>query len=154
MIVYRISSSIYSKDLSGVGAGLYGGRWNPVGINLLYTAGSISLTCMEYLVHNMHILKTKPISLSKIKIPDTSSTGTVRKSSLPDDWNEKSYLPMSTQKIGLEFFKSNKHHILKVPSAIVPEEFNYLFNPMHPNHRKIKIIEQIEPFDLDERLFL
>lgn len=153
MFVYRISRRLYANDLSGTGAGLYGGRWNPKGVALLYTAGSISLTCLEYLAHNFHLFDAEDTCLSKIYIPTPASIEELNPDDLPGDWQEKSYVPASTQQFGADFFHAGRSHILKVPSAIVPQEFNYLLNPLHPDHQNTIIQEQIHPFELDARLF-
>lgn len=153
MLVYRICKQVYANDLSGTGAGLYGGRWNPRGINLLYTAGSISLACLEYLVHNIHLMAPNDICLSIIETGKKPEMVSIGPSKLPTDWNEKSYLPQSTQEVGRDFIDEGKAYVLKVPSAIVPGEFNFLLNPLHPSHQSVKIIEQITPFELDDRLF-
>jgi len=144
---------MYAEDLSGTGAGLYGGRWNPKGISLLYTTEHISLACMEYLVHNIHVLATADICLTKIQITDSASILSLSPPSLPSDWKEKAFVPASTQKIGLDFVREGTHYLLKIPSAIVPGEFNYLLNPQHSDHSKTRIEEVINPFVMDERLF-
>jgi len=153
MFVYRICKVNFSKDLSGTGAGLFGGRWNPKGIQLVYTASSISLATLEYLVHNFHLMQSQDLCLTKIQITKPRSIEEISTGNLPSDWNEKSYLPVSSQQIGLDFFTSKKHYILKVPSAIVPGEFNYLLNPFHPYHSSTEIKEQVFPFSIDKRLF-
>jgi RES domain-containing protein len=152
MLVYRISSRNYVRDLSGTGAGLYGGRWNPVGIRLLYTTGSISLACLEYLAHNFHVLASQDICLAKIRI-NQHSVETLTTRDLPEGWNEKSYLPASTQKIGADFATRAQAYLIKVPSAIVPDEYNFLLNPLHPHHEYTVIEKLIDPFVLDGRLF-
>ncbi len=152
MIVFRISKRAYIKDLGGTGAGIYGGRWNPPGINLLYTAGSISLACLEFLVNNYHLMAPPDICLAKIEIL-TGSLKELKWSQLPDQWDEKTFIPASTQKVGSAFVATKQYYVLKVPSAIVSEEFNYLLNPMHPDHQKTVIKEIIDPFSLDSRLF-
>lgn len=152
MLVYRLNRSNYANDLSGTGAAIYGGRWNPKGIPLLYTAGSISLAYLEYLAHNIHVFSANSITLSIIKIKDPLIQE-IDSKNLSDDWRTKEYSPLSTQQAGKQFFDSGKFHILKVPSAIVPHEFNFLLNPLHPNHKLITIEEQICPFILDERFF-
>lgn len=153
MLVYRISSTKYANDLSGTGAGLYGGRWNPRGVSLLYTASSISLACLEYMAHNFHVMQTTTMCLSKIEIPDDSSIQEIPKNELPKDWREKSYEPFTTQQLGLAFSEHAQDYVLKVPSAIVPDEYNYLLNPLHPLHNQSIIKEQIIPFHMDNRLF-
>ncbi len=152
MLVYRISTRQYAHDLSGAGAGLYGGRWNPAGISMVYTAGSISLACLEYLVHNFHVMASRQVCLARIRVR-SQAIETLGILDLPGDWNEKSYLPASTQKIGVGFVKRAKSYLLKVPSAIVPDEHNFLINPLHPHHRQTVIEELIDPFVFDERLF-
>lgn len=153
MLVYRISKKEYVKDLNGFGAGLFGGRWNPRGLNMVYTSGSISLASLEFLVHNYHILSSSDVALAEIQISDDDSlVKVVDEKELPHDWSEKSYTPLSTQEIGNEFLTSSAY-ILKVPSAIVPFENNYLLNPMHEAHRETKIRRVIDPFIFDKRLF-
>ena len=51
MIVYRISNTRYSDDISGTGAKLHGARWNSVAVPMLYTAEHISLAVLEMLVN-------------------------------------------------------------------------------------------------------
>ncbi|MGW8122042.1 RES family NAD+ phosphorylase [Roseivirga echinicomitans] len=153
MLVYRISKRAYANDLSGTGAGLYGGRWNPKGVNLVYTAASTSLACLEYLVHNIHLMGMNELCLSELQISDDSSIEVLPLNDLPPDWQSKAYTPLSTQKIGLDFFQRAEAYLLKVPSAIVSNEFNYLLNPLHPDHKQTSVHQQITPFTIDERLF-
>lgn len=154
MLVFRISKQIYANDLTGTGAGLYGGRWNPKGINLVYTAGSTSLACLEYLVLNFHIMGKPEICLSEIFVADEALIEEVSLNDLPADWQTKKFTPLSTQKMGFNFFHRAEAYLLKVPSAIVPNEFNYLLNPLHPDHKQTSIHQQITPFTIDERLFM
>lgn len=152
MLLYRISKATYSDDISGTGAGLFGGRWNPKGLNMVYTAGSISLATLEYLAHNIHLLATAEISLSIISIPHHASVRELNSDKLPAQWNSKMNLKQS-QEIGAEFLKESKSYILKVPSVIVPQEFNYLLNPNHAEHEQTKVVDKISPFEIDQRLF-
>ncbi|HET9054151.1 MAG TPA: RES family NAD+ phosphorylase [Cyclobacteriaceae bacterium] len=151
MLVYRLCSSAYARDLSGAGAGLYGGRWNPAGVRLLYTAGSISLACLEYLAHNFHVLAAQRICLVKIRIHD-SSIAALSVNDLPAGWNEKTFTPAAAQNTGAAFVRNARHYVRKVPSAIVPDEFNYLLNPQHPLHAHTVIETITDPFVLDSRL--
>jgi RES domain-containing protein len=70
---------------------------------------------------------------------------------LPKDWKTFPH-SNSTQLIGDKFLKEQKFLVLKVPSATVQGEFNYLINPRHKNFNHIKIVK-IENFNFDERLF-
>jgi RES domain-containing protein len=69
---------------------------------------------------------------------------------LPKDWNSIPFLS-STQLIGDQFLKKNNALVLKVPSVVISDEFNYLINPQHPDFKKIKIIEK-NRFVFDPRL--
>lgn len=151
MIVYRICSSAYAHDLNGTGAALFGGRWNPRGLPLLYAAGSVSLSYLEYLAHNIHILASKDISLVKIKINEKAKIDELDAAILPDNWRASNYMPDATQKIGLDFIVRRTAYVLKVPSAIVPYEFNYLLNPSHPDHKSTQVVERIDSFKIDKR---
>jgi RES domain-containing protein len=152
MFVYRISKKAYINDLSGIGAGMYGGRWNPIGINMVYTSGSIALATLEYLVHNFHLLSTAEICLSKIKIGKSSSILEIKKRELPPGWNRQMHLQMATQQMGKDFYFKGTEYILKVPSAVVPGEFNLLLNPQHKHHTHTKVVEVIDPFTFDQRI--
>ena len=152
MFVYRISKKEYINDLSGIGSALYGGRWNPKGMNMVYTAGNIALSYVEFLVHNYHILSKTHVCLACIKIPDETSTHTVNLSDLPTDWDKANNYIGITQDIGKRFITSAADYILKVPSAVVPGEYNYLLNPIHKLHSKTKVHDLIDPFRFDPRL--
>ena len=152
MHVYRISKKVHINDLSGIGAGLYGGRWNPKGINLVYTSSSIALASLEYLVHNYHLLSTAEICLAKIKIGTPKPVQELQIKDLPLEWNLQMKELQATQQIGKEFYLQRNDYILKVPSAVVPQEFNILLNPLHKHHARTKVIEIIDPFVFDQRL--
>ncbi|MEQ8548587.1 MAG: RES family NAD+ phosphorylase [Cyclobacteriaceae bacterium] len=151
MLVYRISKKAYIQDLSGRGAALYGGRWNPKGISLCYTAGTISLAYLEFLVHNYHILNTATICLAKIRISD-SHISALKAEELPDGWRSKNIISHDSQKVGKDFVLKNEFYAMKLPSVIVPGEYNYLLNPLHKDHSATSIEEIIDPLQFDSRL--
>lgn len=150
MIIYRFATGSYKDDISGTGAKIYGGRWNSPGTAVLYTAENISLALLEILVRTGR--KNIPLSYSLLKLllPDTLKIITIPESKLKRSWEDD---PAYTQWMGDELLKAAEALLLKVPSAIVPEENNYLVNPKHPDFKKVKIISSTV-FDLDKRLFL
>ncbi|MEN8249224.1 MAG: RES family NAD+ phosphorylase [Bacteroidota bacterium] len=152
MFVYRISKKEYINDLSGIGAGLHGGRWNPKGLNLVYTSGSIALASLEFMVHNYHLLKTTTVCLAKIKIASNTQVTAYPLKNLPADWNGPLGNQGITQSVGKEFYLKGKEYVLKVPSAIIPGEFNYLLNPQHQEHKQTEVVNVINPFVFDQRL--
>lgn len=148
MIVYRITNQTYANDISGNGAALYGSRWNSKGLPLLYTSQFISLSILESLVH----LKKGEIPPSQyllhIEIPDESEIAEISYKKIKKNWDHE---PDYTQWLGDQFLRNKQGLILKVPSAIVPQENNFLLNPLHPNFKKIRIVSS-ELLQLDKRL--
>jgi RES domain-containing protein len=148
---WRITQSIYSDNaFSGIGAWLEGARWNPKGIHMVYTAESISLAAFEMLVHLPHDALLYNLY---VRIPvefDTKQVVVLPKKKLPPNWNQNPP-SQTTQLIGLKWVNSQESLVLKVPSSIIPEEFNYLINPLHPNFKDIKI-GRSEDFHFDRRI--
>jgi RES domain-containing protein len=150
MIVYRLSKSNYSSDISGKGAELSGGRWNSKGIPIIYTSDSRALCTAEIAVHTPLGILPGNYDLISIEIPDDSILETDI-SSLPANWKFFPH-PNSTQKTGDSFVKAGLYISLKVPSAVIQGDFNYLINPAHKEFARVKILN-IEPYSFDERLF-
>ena len=148
MIVYRISKAKYKDDISGIGAKLYGSRWNTAGIPMLYSAENISLAVLEILVHLQEFEMPAEYFLVKIQLPDDVKLSSIEPGKLKKNWqHDEGY----TQFIGSEFIKNNQSLVLKVPSAIITEECNYLVNPLHKNFNKAQILNTKE-FIFDNRL--
>lgn len=135
--------------MSGTGAKLFGGRWNSVGVPMLYLASSRALAALEVLAHLTSIQDPESFCITVFEVPD-NSIEEVEKYLLPKDWNTYPS-PSSLKKIGDSFTKSNQSLLLKVPSAIVEDECNYLLNVNHPLLDKVKIIGS-KPFLFDKRL--
>lgn len=148
MLLYRLSRSVYANDLTGTGSRLYGGRWNSIGKSLVYLASSRSLAVLEVLVHLPPALLPSDYELITIDVPDDFEE--VRAESLPGRWQQFPH-PDKLKSIGDTFIARNKKLMLKVPSAIVDEEHNYLLNPAHPKAAQVKIKNR-QPFAFDQRL--
>ena len=152
MIVFRLSKSKYANDLTGKGAEKSGGRWNSKGTALVYTSATRALCTTEIAVHTP--LGNLPLDykLISIEIPDDIRLHELVSEDLPPDW--KSLLHAhATQEIGDRFVAEGFFAVLKVPSAVVQDEYNYLINPVHIESQNIKI-KSVEPFNFDERLFI
>ena len=147
MIIYRLATSEFANDLSGEGAKIYGGRWNPVGLAAVYISEFISLSILEILVRANKFTSPDTYTLLSIQIPE-SSTVTIELKKLKSEWqNSIEY----TRSIGEEFLRDNQTLVLKVPSAIVTQEHNFLINPLHKDFKKVKIVHS-ELLGLDKRL--
>jgi RES domain-containing protein len=151
MIVYRLGKAKYSKDLSGAGAERTGGRWNSKGVPLLYTSASRALCVTEIAVHVPLGILPKNYNLTAIEVPDKAAVAEIEILNLPFDWKSFPY-PDSTKIPGDNFVTSASHLVLKVPSAVVQGDYNYLINPRHAGFAAVKIVS-VEPFEFDERLF-
>ena len=149
MIIYRISNSLHSDDISGTGAKIFGARWNTKGTPMLYTSGTISLALLELLVHSQFKRFSIELDLVTIQLPPSFKAAEISIKKVKEDW-EKDH--GYTQFIGDEFIRNKQDLVLKVPSAIVQEENNFLINPLHPDFKKVRIIET-HSFKTDERLF-
>jgi RES domain-containing protein len=153
MRVYRIEREKYlDTTLAGIGASMTKGyRWNSLHTKLVYTSESRALATLEISVH-LDLSEDLPTDryYVEIDIPDSINKQEVRIQDLPEDWNS-SPPAIITQTIGDDFVSENKAAVLKVPSSIVPQEYNYLINPNHPDARKIKVITKT-PLRFDPRL--
>ncbi|HNT19733.1 MAG TPA: RES family NAD+ phosphorylase [Saprospiraceae bacterium] len=149
MEVYRLCRKIYSGSLSGKGAALEGARWNSPGIEMIYTAMNRSLAMLEVAVHLNLSAMPDDYYILTIHIPDELSLKKLNLSSLPDHWNDFPY-HRETQAIGDAFIKSGRYCLLQVPSAVTRGDFNLLINPVHPEFRRIRIVER-EHFPFDKR---
>jgi RES domain-containing protein len=150
MTVYRLSKKAFINDLSGLGAEKTGGRWNSKGIPLLYTAASRALAVVEVAVHVPIGIIPVDYHLATIEIPDDEIIE-ADLNTLPKNWATNPFTRY-TQDIGNNFIKKNNHLVLKVPSASVAGDFNYLINSRHLEFNSIKI-KSIDPFVFDVRLF-
>lgn len=147
MLVYRITLSKFANSLKASGRPA---RWNSNHIEVIYTASSQSLACLENVVHRSSLGLTQNFSLLTIAIPDDFLIKTLKIKDLDAAWREFDYLPY-TQNIGNDWAKKNEAPVLKVPSAIIGQESNYLMNPHHPEFSKIKVISK-EVFTFDSRI--
>ena len=149
MITYRLTTGKFANDISGTGAKINGGRWNPVGLAGLYTSQYISLTILEILVRATRSTTPNSYTLTSFEIPD-NSIYQIQLSKLKNEWK---YDLNYTQGIGEDFLTDNQSLCLKVPSAIVPQENNFLLNPLHREFKRVKIIAS-ELLELDKRLIV
>jgi RES domain-containing protein len=151
MIVYRIARQDYAKDLSGSGARLLGGRWNYPGISCLYTASSRALAILEFRVHLNNLVELpSQLRLLCLEIPEIS-VYKLAANKLPANWRDYP-APAECMRFGTKLLQQKRHLILEIPSVIVPEEYNCIINPLHPEINQVRIIDNM-PLLLDPRLF-
>lgn len=149
LIVFNIRKAKYADALIASGAS---NRWNKKEEFVIYTGSSRALSVLELLVHRAYIeiddsfrimiisLKVKKEDIQEIKVED-----------LPLGWQSiRAYEFL--QEMGSRWYRDAGHLVLKVPSAIIPREFNYLINTRHPEFNQKVKIKEVEEFRWDERL--
>jgi RES domain-containing protein len=142
MEVYRITQEAYADDLSGNGSRLFGGRWNSEGFYALYSAANRSLALLETLAHSpSKLFRYKIYILVTVFIPESISIEILKEKDLPANWDALD-IQHVTQKIGDKFLLAQKSAVLQVPSVLMPEEYNYVINPLHPSMKEMKVIHK------------
>nr|WP_315255189.1 RES family NAD+ phosphorylase [uncultured Flavobacterium sp.] len=151
MKVFRLARKKYLIELSGKGASISGARWNSKGTEIIYCAQNRALAMAEVLVHLSLATLPNDFVMLTIDIPDDISVEVLDLNKLSIDWN---VFPCTfeTPLLGDDFIRRNEACVLKVPSAVVKGDFNFLINPYNADFYKIKIIEQVD-FPFDKRIF-
>ena len=150
--VYRILRKRYAKTpFDGEGAYRYGGRWSRPGIRLAYASEHLSLALIEYFVHLDRDDPPPDLVVAAANVPDDVSRVTVSPGSLPATWRQTP-APRELAAIGDRFARRRRDAILIVPSALAPDEANWLLNPDHSDFVRIRI-QSPEPFMYDTRFF-
>ena len=147
--VFRVCPTRHAETaFSGDGARTFGGRWNPPGTRAIYCAENRSLAALEILVHLRGVEIIPKLTIYQIQVPDSVSVFIPRQ--LPQGWDAEP-VSRASQDVGAAWIKAGRTAVLRVPSAVVPEERNFVLNPEHPDFPKL-VISKPEPFVLDPRL--
>ncbi len=151
MFVYRIAEKKYIRDLSGIGARMYGGRWSRKGIDLVYTSESRALALVEFFVNVSFSTLPSKLCIATVEIDDQIRPIEIPLGDLPKNWR-KFPAPLELAEIGSKWAVSNESLALRVPSVVVPHEFNILINPSHPDMKHVAITA-VDGLEMDKRLF-
>ncbi len=151
MIVYRIAKKKNrSIDLSGKGAYNEGGRWNNVGVYALYTSENRALAALEVLVHVEESELPPNLYIMTIEINDSAPVYKVKDSEMPKDWRQPESIDLKA--LGDRLLDYNKYIGLKVRSAVMPNEYNYILNPLYPDYNNLVKVLNVENLSVDGRL--
>lgn len=149
--VYRLAKRKYRGDLwDGAGGMFAHGRWTVRGRPVVYAAGSIALAVLEYTVHYKRRGWIPPTVLGRAEIPDGIAIAAITQEQLPADWRDPEP-PETLRELGTDWMVRAEAAVLRVPSALVPEEPNFLLNPAHPNFKLITNSPAVD-FVFDRRL--
>lgn len=138
-----------STALDGEGARLVGGRWNSPGRRAVYLSEHLSLAALEVLAHFTKGTAPEHVAIP-LDVPEDMSIYTPTLTALPPDWRAVE-APPSTQRFGDAWLNGATTALMRVSSVIIPEEFNFVLNPAHPDFARIKTHPPV-PFSFDPRL--
>jgi len=142
MILWRISRH---RDLSGAGGLKAPGRWHYAGQPVVYLAETPASVLLEVCVHTSANDVPPEFTLLRIEGPDVK-VPVIKPNDFPQDWRTDQE---ATRDLGTAWLRKNGSVLLQVPSAIVPETNNFLFNPSHPDAARFNIAESfLYPFDV------
>jgi RES domain-containing protein len=145
MILWRISRH---RDLSGIGGLRAAGRWHYAGHPVVYLAETPASALLEVCVHTSANDVPPEFTLLKIEGPDLR-VPFVETKELPQDWRARLEV---TRDLGTARLKKNESVLLRVPSALVPETVNFLFNPSNATQAKKFHITDVFSYPFDPRL--
>lgn len=147
MILWRISNYATLDGRGGLSASA---RWHTEGRPIVYLSESPAAALLEKLVHleldPAHLPKS--YRLLKAEAPDDVTVKTLTSKELPADWITSE---IATRTIGDEWLASKSTALLRVPSVIVPETFNVVLNPEHPEAGRVQVLWHAE-YPWDDRL--
>ena len=141
MLAWRLCRAPFA-DLAGEGARRYGGRWNQPGHPVVYAASNAALAVLEVRVH---------LDLTPDLLPDDYVLLTIDLREMATE--EVAAIPADPAAFGDAWLPEQRTPVLRVPSLIVPESFNLLINPAHPDAERASVISR-RRFAFDRRLWL
>lgn len=141
--IWRIA---HASDLSGVGSSRSGGRWNRKGTPIVYCSGSIALAILEVIGHLRSDQMDRTRYVVRVEVPDPVWDACAAMT-VPDGWSRHPF-GAASQDAGTAWAIENNSALLRVPSALVPEEDNLLVNPAHPDaaHLRATVMRLWVPF--------
>ncbi|MGB3775842.1 MAG: RES family NAD+ phosphorylase [Leeuwenhoekiella sp.] len=149
MEIFKITTAHYANTLTASGRP---NRWNKKGEFVIYAGGSRSLSTLELIVHRSSIKPAIDYRVVVLSISDDSDLyRTIRKNQLPGNWKNIIAYP-DLQQLGSNWYKKKESLVLKVPSAVIPFEFNFILNTTHPDFDEHVSLVRNERYFWDERL--
>lgn len=135
----------------GEGARRYRGRWNHRGTRVVYLGGTLSLAALETFVHLTADDARLRFAAIEVRVPDDLAAATLRIEDLPSNWRHEPP-PEETRALGTQWATRGDSPLLRVPSVIVPQEWNYLLNPTHADAARVETLPP-QPFGFDARVW-
>lgn len=128
---------------------MFGGRWNSAGTRILYTSESAALAMLEALAHITMLPLPNAYCMVRLHFPE--NVAELDATALPENW-KKQPAPDVLRKWGDAFVAEGEYLALKVPSVLVPDNYNFLVNPSHPAFAELLKVAVLT-VHFDQRLF-
>lgn len=150
MHLWRIGRTAFADSaFTGEGSRLFGGRWNPRGVRIVYTSTSLALAAIEYFVNIDPSDSPDDLIASEAILPSTLSIEDLDPSSISSAELSNTLV---TKRVGADWIRSRSSVALQVPSLAVEGDWNVLLNPEHPDFPKIELLPE-HSWHFDERMF-
>ena len=144
-----VRASRANTAFTGEGPWRYGGRWNSLGVHVVYVSEHQSTAAFEVFANRVpFILEEKYKAFCLEWLDSLTESFPIQK--LPANWRVTPP-PAETMEIGDRWVQERRSAVLALPSAISPDDTNFLLNPTHPDFKRIRIHPPIN-FDFDPRL--
>jgi RES domain-containing protein len=148
-VLWRLYRARHGPGLDGMGGTFADGRWHRQGELVVYFGASAAIVVLERLAYINPDLLPDDLRLGQFDFATPDDAVQVSAlARLPDDWIQKE---PTTRKIGNRWLRARSSCLLAVPSAILPEETNYVFNPRHAAANSLRLIRERQ-FSFDPRL--
>ncbi|MGA2740128.1 MAG: RES family NAD+ phosphorylase [Bryobacteraceae bacterium] len=146
--LWRLYRAQYGPGLDGIGGTFADGRWHTLGERVVYFGGSAAIVVLERMAHTDPDLLPDDLRLALFEFPEPVQETKVEFATLPANWNKDEN---ATRSIGGRWRQRLSSCLLAVPSAILPEESNFVLNPEHPEAKRLRLVRE-RPFTFDPRL--
>lgn len=147
--LWRLYRAQHGPGLDGIGGIFADGRWHARGERVVYFGGSAAIVVLERLAHTDPDLLPDDLRLARFEFSEpVVETKVEELAALPATWNQDENV---TRRIGRQWRQQGSSCLLAAPSAIIPEESNFVLNPEHPDVKLLRLVAE-RRFTFDPRL--
>ncbi|HXM43500.1 MAG TPA: RES family NAD+ phosphorylase [Bryobacteraceae bacterium] len=147
--LWRLYRAQHGPGLDGIGGTFANGRWHTLGERVVYFGASAAIVVLERLAHTDPDLLPDDLRLALFEFTEpVQETKVDEFATLPANWNKDEN---ATRRIGGRWRQRRSSCLLVVPSAILPEESNFVLNPEHPGAQGLRLVRERQ-FTFDPRL--
>ena len=147
--LWRLYRAAHGPGLDGIGGTFASGRWHLQGQRVVYLGATPAIVVLERLAHTDPDLLPADLQVGCFEFPKSAHADKLDdRARLPGNWI---FDEQTTRRLGDAWLRENSTALLQVPSALLPEESNYLFNPRNSEAQHLHPVSE-RPFAFDPRL--